>query len=458
MKRKISLLFIGALAFLVLPGCSSDKHEGSEPISPPPSTGVNTVVEMKLSDAGIMMRAAGEGEEPATPDEKQITGDITVLIYNASDGKLELELSEELNSDKKVKFTIKSGRKYIYVIANQNVGEPDPGVEVMSNRIDFEKQILDVAFSGSGGKIPSITDPNFFIGTLWGTEVQVAPGGTDKEPIKLTVKVGRTAAKAKLHKVEKGVNSNRPGEFTEPYYRIGSVPKTYYQVGQYIGNTPPPEEGHGKVISAVHEEDWGYIDDSNPDEPVYMQNEAFTNYTAWSTVTNLPEDPLDNFFYIVENTTAQDKYGDQYYGNSTYIQLRTKYIPASGEMVSIDDLESPGTPQGDDFWIIVIGDNKYLVDNYDPENPGMPEVKEYYYYKEGLNYHKFPIRDKAETDPEKMNAVLRNHYYEIAVNAIKDLGSPDEEVDPSEPLVSETEVEITIEVIDWSKITQEEEL
>lgn len=452
MKREVIMLFTVVFLLVGAFGCSNDSHET-------PNIrveGENTVIRVKILDATkTMTRAAGTATEPATTDEKEITGDVTILVYDA-DNNLEKTHADEITNGESTQFTIQSGKKHIYVVANQTVGGTT-GVKAENTAGAYERQNMDAAISGDPEALSIASNSGFIIGTLWGEEVDIASGGTEDEPIEITLEIGRAAAKAKLHSVQKGTTSNMAGQFTNPHYRIGSIATEYYHVGQYEGTTVPPEDDHGKVTSAVHTQPWY---ETNPESET--QNTVFTNYEQWMGVTALPTEgnPLTNFFYVTENTTALDQQSLQYYGNTTYVQLRTVYIPDPDEVLDVNNLSETVTiAEGETFWVVTIDKVNYLVGNYgaatEETQATITATKQ---YPNGMNYHKFPIRDKSESDPEKMNAVLRNHYYEIAVNSIKDLGEPGEEVDPWIPITTETNVEATITILPWSKISQGEDL
>jgi hypothetical protein len=57
-----------------------------------------------------------------------------------------------------------------------------------------------------------------------------------------------------------------------------------------------------------------------------------------------------------------------------------------------------------------------------------------------------------------MNRVLRNHHYTFNIESIFDLGEPTEVVNPGEPIVSNTTIEITVDVADWDKVSGDIEL
>lgn len=452
MKKEITSLTVGALAFLFISGCNSELKNGP---SDPNQPGTETTVEVKLimPSTSPFARAAGGTTSPAEGDELEINTDVYIFVYNSSNllERVEKMDAPVANGDKK-QFTVKSGTKYFYVVANQPVvTPPTEGVQEINTRKGFETQRLASTISGTAPEVLSITSPDFVMGTLWGTPIVASEGGTAANPKQLTLDIGRAAAKVKLHSVQQGAESNMKGTFTEPAYRLGSVPNIYYHVGQYddSGTSPivPPTANHGKVTSAVHNESWGTAGDPN------VQNDKFGNYTEFINVSPVAT-PLTDYFYATENTTAIIS-GYQYYGNTTYIQLRTKYTPDATEIVDMETLEQTAQPldQGT-FYVVTIDNKDYIV----PEIIATVDHSNPRAYINGINYHKFPVRDILESDPERKHTVLRNHYYEVAVTSIKNLGDPSGEVDPSEPITDNTEVEITINILPWSKISQSEDL
>ncbi|MCD8261383.1 MAG: Mfa1 fimbrilin C-terminal domain-containing protein [Bacteroides sp.] len=74
-------------------------------------------------------------------------------------------------------------------------------------------------------------------------------------------------------------------------------------------------------------------------------------------------------------------------------------------------------------------------------------------------YYKFPVRDPRETGTERQCCVIRNHYYEINVNNIFNLGEPTDEVDLELPIdETDTDVQIEVKVLEWFKVVQGEDL
>lgn len=445
MKKTIAKCMLGAFAGLCLWGCTNDSREEIDPGIP--EEDVMVKVTFKLSNA--ITRAAGGNWEGAEDAEKAIPDGLSILVFNSKNTLEDThDITGPITDGQEETIKVKTGLKYFYVVANQDFVTTPPGLMKITSRKGFETQLLAATISAVPSEILSITTPDFVIGTLWGKPVTVSK---QDPPMELPLDIGRAAAKVKLHNVVKGTNSNMAGDFEDPYYRLGSVPNIYYHVGQYddSGANPimPPLANHGSVTSAVHNEGWGTTGTPN------MQNNKFGNYSGFVSVTALAS-PLTDCFYAVENTTALDNGGLQYYGNTTYVQLRTKYVPHEDEVVDINTLEKTALT-GETFYVVTINNRDYIVPDLAGKDPEDVNAR---MYEDGLNYHKFPIKDVSETDPERMHAVLRNHYYEIDVRSIKNLGEPSGEVDPSEPIAETVDVDVTINILDWSKISQSEDL
>ncbi len=472
MKTKF-IFFVTTAFYLLLLGCSAEEHG----IVPPPvdtPDGEKTVAQLRLENTYEQMetRAADTDTEGPTDAERKIVKPLNILVFK-DNGSFEREyldmdtipVNPWPGTTQTDTFTITSGRKFFYIFSGVHTDLQSfiPNETNNKNRLNYEKTELTNLFGTAAGQpdIPILASPNFLNATLWWDTITVAAGGTKDNPREIEREIGRVAAKVKLQDVNKGSASLMKGDFLNPHFRLGAVPTKCYLVGQYEGTIKPPKAGHGQVISAVHNEGWE--DPANAGQ----QNPLFRNYAvaSYKDVSS-----ADNFFYAVENTTAPDVAAgtnDLYYGNTTHVRLRTKYVPEASEITSTINFpaQSAGLSLSGDFWTIYVNGVRYLVDaNPDPavtqgsKVPAPDAGTEVNYYVTGLNYHKFVIRDRRETLPEKQCCVLRNHYYEIEVTDISDLGDPDDTVKPWIPVEQETDLIIRIKVIDWSKITQKEKV
>lgn len=313
------------------------------------------------------------------------------------------------------------------------------------NRTQFIREVMEATLDASD--VLNLTKPDFLMGTLWSEKIEAPVGGEPGAPKNVPLTIGRFVSKVTLNGVEKG-SGTMLGTFSTPMYRLGTISKKIFLVGNNDEALPtPPAGGHGIVTSAVH------------DAPYYtgISDPNFQQYTAtWKSVSS--SDPES--FYAVENTTAPDGSGNQYYGNTSYIQIRTVYTSTVAEVYKVDDLALKGSFTGPTFYTanlistgarLIFEDDPRTAAGNDPDDDIDQNSIEV--YTDGLNYHEFPIHDnEAGLPPVKRNAVLRNHSYRYTVTSIADLGRPGEIVPPEKPIPTETTLEIEVTISPWSKI------
>lgn len=450
MKTKNVWKGFAVLLAVALCGCSDETS--NDPKQPPQEKGtpqeVTLVVKPNAKDP--VSRAEtypSSSEESFILDKK-----VNLYVYN-TDGVLEFSQEGlQLDALNKAKVTLKIGEKYFYVFANVSgsANSDAAATEEKDFNTAYERQLISVDF-GTEKDVPDLTKPNFILGTLWREKKEIKLGMT--EPIELNI--GRIVAKVKLTGVSKGLKSVMKGDFTEPNYRIASVPTQCYWVGQYDHKgwtlLPPPgdiNELYGAVTSAVHTQ--GPMVQGSPN-PLFYHYPTYVGVTAMS-------DPLDNYFYVIENTTAKDMLTSyQYYGNTTHVRLRTVYEPTKAETYDKTLQNNDQDLTGKTFWTVIHNGVRYIT-NEEPAAGLADDGTVIKHYVDGQNYHKFAIKDTKQNDVEKRHSVYRNHFYQMSVTGIRDLGEPDDIIDPEEPIPAEEEVDISVIVIDWSKITQEEEL
>ena len=453
---KTNVIFGGALMLLfTLFSCSDETTGDSSPTVPKEEIPqeVSLVIKTNNKEAGSRAEYPSEGDEALIANNRK----VKLYVYKAT-GELE-KFDEDLQLDGQSKATIMltTGEKYFYVFAN-TTGSSNTDAAAITKKdfyTPYELQTVDIAF-GTDNATPDLTEPNFILGTLWREKVEITSGMT--APVVLNI--GRMVAKVKLTGVDKGgTYSVMAGTFTEAEYRIASVPTKNYWVGQYDHQNwtlpPPPGDNniYGAVTSAVHNEP-PVIDPGDTPNPLYH------HYPEYIDVTEMPvpdTGDMTEFFYTIENTTAKDNQSLLYYGNTTHIRLKTVYTPVATEVYDAMLKNNNQTLTGGTFWTIVHNGIRYIT-NARPDDSYKDEDTEIKEYKNGVNYHKFAIKDVKQTDVEKRHSVYRNHFYQISVTGIRDLGEPTDVIDPKEPIPIEEEVEIAVEVIDWSRITQDEEI
>ncbi len=384
-------------------------------------------------------------------------------LSGADEGKYQTPDSQHIE--------LTEGSYYFFVIANDTEGKitlPTGGT-----MDEWMAGTLNVAFSGAPATLDIATyeaaSKGFLIGTLWKAEVgtTVPAGGTAEDPVVVEVPaLGRFAAKIWVSNLTTEAASPKnpalAGSFTEAKFALGSVALRMTNAGVVTtdGEVDPFEAGT-IVESAVHNEaatsalfsnaaNFTYTDVAigakNDDNKIYAQY-ASENTTARLDITSGPQDA-------------------QFYGNTTYVMLRTKYVPKQNEVYTVDG-ESVGALVGGDadytggtFYTAVINGQRLIFStspagiDTDPVTDGLQAPTEMKEYAGGLNYHYFPVQDPSETDVVTRNRVLRNHYYEYEITQINDLGQHTDTVPDEEPVEELTDIVLKVSVRNWDKVTQ----
>ncbi|MCD7906225.1 MAG: Mfa1 family fimbria major subunit [Clostridium sp.] len=417
-------------------------------------------IQIKVFDAGARTRAYN-GTETAVDGETELAQTLAVYVYDET-GVLDVEipsLTVNPTSGLTETFKVSEGKKYFYIFSNGQTKSPlgsGTGFDAL------EKQELRVTFD-KGRPRPIANHEAMTIGTLWRVKApnasdpghdlnnffDVQPNGYGGTPVQIGLNVGRATAKIRLASISKG-DSELEGTFTDPIYRLRSVPTDYYAVGQLDDSGDYPPTTGLRYISLVHERGPGTKHQHSNDFVDYFWDDAI----APAATTH---------FYAVENTTKKMesdsvKTENLYYGNTTYIQFKVVYTPGAGEVY---DPAAPttalpgGLNTGDNFWTAIYN-NQRLIFNALPTGTDFTDIKA---YEGGVMYYKFPVRDQRESGTERQCCVIRNHYYEIKVNNIFNLGEPTDEVDPETPIdETDPDVEIQMNVLDWFKVEQGQDL
>jgi hypothetical protein len=447
--------FVSVCACAILFGVTScDKNKADQDGN---VQGEESVVKLTIYDQNLRAtRGTGDEEAATTEESKVVDGANAVKVYVfTAGGAWEATELLTLNSPSSGVYTtgqfkISAGSKYVYVFANDAISSKIVDPVATTTRTQFEQQVINVTFDVSDR--PDIAvDDRFLLGTLFGGTVAVPGGGTSTSPKSVALSIGRVAAKVKLATVETQGTGSVTGTFSNPSYRTGSIAKKVYTVGQFTStdaSVPPSAGGGWTVFSAVH-------DEAPETGPGMYNSAAFVQYSGtWKT-------PATDVFYLTENTTAEDAQGYLYYGNTSYIQLKTTYTPAASEVLDPTNLNNKvALGASGTFWTVQLLDGTRVIVGTDPTTVtldiNIDAAAPFHKYETGLNYHKFAIHDD---DPNlgtvQKYSVLRNHYYEYDITAITTLGSYTESVDPTEPVPTDTEVQLSVSVKPWFKIASD---
>lgn len=464
MKNVLKFLSVLTVFALIAVGCSKEPNGSIDK-----NNGEKGFVQLTISSDILPAFRGSEGDqEGASAEELKIDGSkgLKVYVFNedgtldyASPGVLTLTEQGTPNVFKSASFEVTAGNKFFFVFANDpasggKIAAPTTGM-TMEN---FMKQA--VATTGAGGTLDIAVDNSFLLGTLW-KSVTIAPGGgTSTAPNTVSLKIGRLSSKVMLKEITyTSTNTALKGVFSAGEYRIGTLPRNINTVGVHVGTALPTTTGV-MVYSYVHNAP--YLEGT----PAGFNATDYIQYSAFKSVDGT------NSFYTTENTAARDGVtGQQYFGNTTYIQIQTVYTPHASEVFDPATLGA-GTLSGATFWTALIvpnpttsegqaiGGGKRIiisdpgsVTHHTDLNPAS-----FLKYTNGLNYHKFAIFDGRETDDLMKFRVLRNHYYEFNVTKFNDLGSNIPDVDPIEPVPTKTTVDIEVTVTNWDKISSDVEV
>lgn len=448
MKKNFKYLL---MAVIVAAGFTSCDNE-TVGDNPGGERGKETTAKLRLIEAPGTYGT--DQEQTASSAESTIASSVDIYIFDDS-GVCEYAYeAHPVNPATGLADEIKvtEGQKYFYVFSNKPSSVQKPEVNVTS-REAFEKSVITATIASNNTSITQ--DNSFLIGTLWRKVTTV----TGEENQNISIEIGRAGAKIALTSVDtKIVGELLKGNFVlnTAIYRVCAVPTEFYLVGQYSGTIAPPADG-AVVTSAVHDENAtasGSLTDDN-------WNPKFKNYTFESS-TNIGGNNQKSY-YAIENTS---KKFDNYlrYGNTTFLQLQIKYQPKQGNGGEVHDKD--GNPnasltQGETFYAAKVNGQTVIFNESPNGNLAGLDTQSIRRYENGINYYRIVVKDNSERagGNEQSMKVLRNHYYEVAVNSFSKLGDEDEEVKPWWPIIGEeTEVDVTVKVINWSKITQIEDL
>lgn len=463
MKTKFMYLAMAVLTAAMFTGCVNEIDEVDGPGN---EEGKETYFSLKIfAPTGSATTRGATEDEGGTPVENYLVpANLKMYVFNTA-GTFEsqftnsdFDFQDAGNGVWKAQNAVKmmSGDKFVYIF-NDPKGLVTPPVN-LSNRVAFEKQEIPVGITGNNPE--NLTDSidqttgEFFMGTLWGKKINIASGHTKDNPGTLSTDIGRVGAKINLRSIKKGVSTLK-GDFSEATYRLRTVPNTINLVGQWTnpgtGKVPGEINAHGiRVFSWAHD----FFYNADDDENITGKYEDY----AWDTEHDLTVDGNANYkpFYTVENTNKIAKAG-----TSTYIQIRIKYTPHKEEVytdggVLIPDASTvPAT-----YYTYEVNGTRKIFDKENPlDVPGI-DLTSGLKYTDGIMYYLIYIRDKMEedTDEELYYRVLRNHFYDITVSNITQLGRTDEKVDPWEEPEKPTYMNVEINILKWSKVSDDLDL
>lgn len=199
-------------------------------------------------------------------------------------------------------------------------------------------------------------------------------------------------------------------------------------------------------------------------------------------------------FYCLENTHANTEPKNYLQGNTTFIRVKATMIPKSAKQftytagtepevtISNRSEETPVTPQT--FYVITSAPNQDDQDSYvfasdlaklyndlvggesiDTDKQAAEVAtalanQGYYFtepYTAGCGYYNIWVNDMKDAENQTLNIapVFRNDWYDLTITSLTLPGSPEENIDPEEPIHPNTNVGVTLTVRDWNKVNHD---
>lgn len=454
MKKVKFFAAMMAAATTLFAACNKETNLGADGSVP---EGVPTYASISVQVNNLGTRATRAASQTG---EKEI-GKVQVLIFDKS-GVLET-VSKELTVDDSgvasETIATTTGQKTVYAVVNNNsfINGYSAGMTLGA----FEALAFTAASANSGVKrvdVPVATAENFLMIGSQATTLQDLGEGT---PNKVTLTVTRVAAKSQLlfQNVEASASfqpSNAALTFDAAASQLAQLQPTM--------NVKAPGASTGTVTPWV---DPDYTETAAnwiaAREKGFDQN----NDSELTTVVEFSH-------YMPENINATPLMN-----TTTCMLVRVQATPTTWS-------DEGGTQQGTTFYALVkfttdvTGDQKYdAIDSYygiykdmataqavldsgalstDPDKAKYGIVT----YTDGYCYYRLNLRDMTKSTSAERYSVLRNNFYKVTVTEINNLGwnNPTDLVKPDDtrPVETQTSIEATITVADWTDVDMNEPL
>ena len=369
------------------------------------------------------------------------------------------------------------GEQKVYIAVNptsyiRSLKKAD-GVEVL-NLADFESKTLT--------DMDGYANDNAFLMTNAEAAPVIVPTvKNDKtNPVTVSVKVERTAAKVTYHAVKtdnayevKNEKDQKVADVKIDQYKVINMRSDAYYLRR-VGTAKTdavlgaPEVDGKYVIEPAFDKKTQYV---AADWATYYKDAA--GYAALSKATT-----DSKLAYCLENAALQQQ---QWKGYLTGVSFKATYTPVAG---SITGTNASGTfyRYGGELFATL----EALVKAYNPGwTPGTKDnltadilniksaqnVNTYLaaladnsedlsalgvdYFKNGICYYTYYIRHNNNNKPQEMGvmefAIVRNNVYKLSINSVTRLGTPGEKPDPEEPGENgEAALNVNVQVLPWT--------
>lgn len=476
MKHFFSSVFTvaSALAIVGLASCSNE----NDPQIPEGEKGIPTAMSLTLNMKGVQTRA-NQNPEGLKPEDYTTTAEtevktLHVYIYDVASGLLDnnydldryqadgITETGDITYDNGAKtYTTKAlkaftGEKKVYVGLNLTDAmktvlqknslqtlNTSAVTEELENMIDNTTGFSMFSPAGEDGNFQEATDAN-------------VPAGN-----KVAIDVERMVAKIGLGAKNKPTELGAAGTLSGLQWVVDNIGKKFYMPA-----TQKDPSMSADVWAAADFLNYDFKQDKDWNQVAIVWNNLVENgdRTKWTTA------------YSTENFVNDNKLKGM-----TRVVVRGKYTPDLAVTYTLDangDLTQAQTAitEGSTYYQIVVeGDDKFVF-LAGPNAPAEDDVKAYYKkvtqkdyvgtdildkcvktYTGGYNYWWVTMAEKGQE-----GNVERNHVYLANVNSIslpgRTEGEFNEDKDKDDELDQETNIDITVTVLDWAMVTFDADL
>lgn len=444
MKSKLfaTVMVAGAL----LASCSKETNFGGES-SVPEGIPTYAAISVSVNCTGVFATRAVSQD-----GEKELTS-VDILIFDAR-GVLETYAQNVTNQAGTYNVKTTTGQKTVYAVANNLVSGIKQGMTLTAfEQLSYEAAKAD----GVTHKVdvPIAKASNFLM--FGKTEATLTEQEPDT-PNKVSLTVTRAAAKSQLlFKNVQASDSFQPENvaltFDDASTQLAQLQPTMYVVApaQSTGTVTPWDDNYTSQAAnwiAAREKDF----DTNNDSEMITVVE-YSHYLS----ENINATPLMNTTTCMlvrvkaTPTTWSDDGGTQQ--GSTFYAL-VKFTSDTDK--TFETIDSYYGIYKDEATAQTVLDSGALQADPDKAKYGIVA------FTDGYCYYRLNLRDMTQATSAARYSVLRNNFYKVTVTEINNLGwnNPGDLVDPEDktPVETETSLEVTITVADWTDVDMNEPL
>lgn len=496
---KLNKLFLMAVMGLGLFACSENELEGNGPEGA--QNEGTTYVGLKINFNSSSTRA--DGDQPIDGDGDNIlyddegdgneskVSDVRILVTDA-DGKSQFNNVVEIKDGLYI-FQITPGIKKFYAVVNGNaLGLSSELTNWTGDKLPLTKKASDLYEYNA-----TATEGKGFLMSSVAAVERTIQDNVSEEDVKngtannVEITVERAVAKVTM-KLDKSIDfSKQTATLKNLFCQIGNADNLEYNkdgeddaakyktVGTYL-MADNDDNGVRKTpyyLYPATDYDFDGFEQSkllNTDIKTLYENNASS------------ENPAR--FYCLENTHANTDPKNYLQSNTTFIRVKAEMIPNSAKQfayadskVTISDRQT--MPNNlETFYVITAAPNQDDQDSYvfasdlaglytnlvpdgketdtDKKAAAVVEVLAtdgYNFtepYTNGCGYYNIWVNDMKDANNQYLNIapIFRNDWYDLTITSLTLPGSPNESLDPGQPIHPNTNVGITLTVRNWNKV------